>query len=112
MRSCPATRPDDVAALWDARVEDSVRLGVRFLMRANRMDALYAQEVARTNRMGIGPTGLHEWAWMRFGFDFRDLLDEDRSRAVLGDVGAPVDGGQGRRARRMRPNSAWCGRSR
>ena len=37
-----------------------MRLGVRFLMRANRMDSLYAQEVARTNRMGIGPTGLHE----------------------------------------------------
>jgi hypothetical protein len=40
------------------------------------MDALYATEVARTNRMGIGPTGLHEWAWMRFGFSFHDLLDE------------------------------------
>jgi ribonucleoside-triphosphate reductase (formate) len=67
------------AALWDARVEDSVRLGVRFLMRANSMDALYGQEVARTNRMGIGPTGLHEWAWLRFGLDFNDLLDETRS---------------------------------
>jgi ribonucleoside-triphosphate reductase (formate) len=71
----PGQAPDHVAALWDARVEDSVRLGVRFLMRANSMDALYAQEVARTNRMGIGPTGLHEWAWMRFGLDFHQLLD-------------------------------------
>jgi hypothetical protein len=26
--------------------------------------------------MGIGPTGLHEWAWMRFGLTFRDLLDD------------------------------------
>ena len=67
------------AALWDARVEDSVRLGVRFLMRANRMDSLYAEEVARTNRMGIGPTGLHEYAWLRFGLSFSDLLDEARS---------------------------------
>ncbi|HBK07035.1 MAG TPA: recombinase [Acetobacteraceae bacterium] len=75
----PGEAPDDVAALWDARVEDSVRLGVRFLMRANGMDALYGQEVARTNRMGIGPTGLHEWAWLRFGFDFSDLLDEAKS---------------------------------
>ncbi len=75
----PGAAPDDVAALWDARAEDAVRLGVRFLMRANRMDALYADEVARTNRMGIGPTGLHEWAWMRFGFTFADLLDETRS---------------------------------
>jgi len=68
-----------VAALWDARVEDAVRLGVRFLMRANRMDSLYADEVARTNRMGIGPTGLHEWAWLRFGLGFADLLDEVRA---------------------------------
>ena len=72
----PGEAPAGVAALWDARVEDSVRLGVRFLMRANGMDALYAQEVARTNRMGIGPTGLHEWAWLRFGLDFHQLLDE------------------------------------
>ena len=72
----PGEAPADVAALWDARVEDSVRLGVRFLMRANGMDALYAQEVTRTNRMGIGPTGLHEWAWLRFGLDFGQLLDE------------------------------------
>jgi hypothetical protein len=44
------------------------------------MDALYGEEVRRTNRMGIGPTGLHEWAWVRYGFDFNDLLDETRSR--------------------------------
>ena len=70
-------QPDPaIATLWDARVEDSVRLGVRFLMRANLMDSLYGQEVARTNRMGIGPTGLHEYAWMRFGLSFTDLLDE------------------------------------
>ncbi|MCB4823041.1 recombinase [Roseicella aerolata] len=75
----PGQVPDDLAAEWDARVEDSVRLGVRFLMRANLMDALYAEEVRRTNRMGIGPTGLHEWAWMRWGLGFEDLLDETRS---------------------------------
>ncbi|SDE25650.1 hypothetical protein SAMN04487779_10252 [Belnapia rosea] len=75
----PGLVPDDLAAEWDARVEDSVRLGVRFLMRANTMDALYAEEVRRTNRMGIGPTGLHEWAWMRWGLGFDDLLDEARS---------------------------------
>jgi adenosylcobalamin-dependent ribonucleoside-triphosphate reductase len=75
----PGAPSPDVAALWDARVEDAVRLGVRFLMRANTMDSLYAQEVARTNRMGIGPTGLHEYAWLRYGLDFADLLDEARS---------------------------------
>ncbi len=75
----PGCIPADVAALWDARVEEAVRLGVRFLSRANTMDALYAEEVKRTNRMGIGPTGLHEWAWVRFGLAFDDLLDEPRS---------------------------------
>ena len=75
----PGAVPEDLARDWDARVEDSVRLGVRFLMRANLMDALYANEVRRTNRMGIGPTGLHEWAWMRWGLGFEDLLDEERS---------------------------------
>ncbi|MBC7637086.1 MAG: recombinase [Acetobacteraceae bacterium] len=72
----PGFASDAVIADWDARVEDSVRLGVRFLMRANRMNALYGEEVRRTNRIGIGPTGLHEWAWMRFGLGFDDLLDE------------------------------------
>ncbi len=72
----PGLIPAEIAAAWDARVEDSVRLGVRFLMRANLMDALYGEEVRRTNRMGVGPTGLHEWAWMRFGLAFDDLLDE------------------------------------
>jgi adenosylcobalamin-dependent ribonucleoside-triphosphate reductase len=75
----PGAPSPAVAALWDARVEDSVRLGVRFLMRANCMDSLYADEVARTNRMGIGPTGMHEWAWLRFGLAFADLLDETRA---------------------------------
>ncbi len=72
----PGLVDSETAAEWDSRVEDSVRLGVRFLIRANRMNALYGREVARTNRIGVGPTGLHEWAWMRFGLSFRDLLDE------------------------------------
>ena len=72
----PGAAPTEVAALWDTRVTEAVRLGVRFLLRVNLMDALYGQEVRRTNRIGIGPTGLHEWAWLRFGLSFRDLLDE------------------------------------
>lgn len=75
----PGAPAADLAAAWDDRVEDAVRLGVRFLMRANTMDSLYAQEVLRTNRMGIGPTGLHEYAWMRFGLSFLDLLDPTKS---------------------------------
>ena len=87
--ACPmnfdAFRPGEVdaeaAALWDARVFESVRLAVRFLMRTNRMDALYGEEIRRTNRIGVGFTGIHEWAWMRWGFGFRDLLDEKRTQA-------------------------------
>ncbi|MFT9359491.1 recombinase [Acetobacter okinawensis] len=75
----PGRHAPELAEQWDARVRDSVRLGVRFLLRANRMDALYGQEVARTNRIGIGPTGLHEWAWLRFGLDFHDMLDEEHA---------------------------------
>ena len=75
----PGDISPELAKSWDERVEDSVRLGVRFLIRANTMDALYGEEVRRTNRIGIGPTGLHEWAWMRFGLDFNDLLDAEKS---------------------------------
>jgi hypothetical protein len=73
----PGDVPEDVALEWDARVEDSVRLGERFLIRVNTMDALYGEEIKRTNRTGLGPTGLQEYAWMRFGFDFLDLLDDE-----------------------------------
>ncbi|MBR0658312.1 recombinase [Neoroseomonas oryzicola] len=76
----PGAVEEQVARDWDARVEDAVRLGVRFLIRVNRMDALYGAEVARTNRIGIGPTGLHEWAWARFGLAFPDLVEEARSK--------------------------------
>jgi hypothetical protein len=75
----PGEISPELAAEWDQRIEESVRLGVRFLIRANTMDALYGEEVRRTNRIGVGPTGLHEYAWVRFGLDFNDLLDEAKS---------------------------------
>lgn len=71
----PGEVSEEVASIWDARVEDAIRLGVRFLNRVNTMDALYGEEITRTNRIGIGPTGLHEYAWMRYGLDFNNLLD-------------------------------------
>jgi len=75
----PGAISEDLAWDWDNRIEESVRLGVRFLIRVNTMNALYGKEIARTNRIGIGPTGLHEYAWMRFGLDFNDLLDPVKS---------------------------------
>lgn len=61
---------------WDADAEDAFRVATRALIRTNLMDSLYGKEVKRTNRVGVGMTGIHEYAWARFGFGFRDLIDE------------------------------------
>jgi ribonucleotide reductase alpha subunit len=65
---------------WDSRVVAAVRLAVRFLVRVNTMEAFYGEETKRSNRIGIGLTGIHSWAWVRYGLTFRDLLDEERSK--------------------------------
>ena len=44
------------------------------------MDSLYTREVKRTNRIGVGMTGIHEYAWNAFGYGFRDLVDERKSK--------------------------------
>jgi intein/homing endonuclease len=69
----------DEARKWDDAVERTVRLGVRFLMRVNLMDSLYKKEVERTNRIGIGFTGLFSFALARFNYGFHDLIDEAKS---------------------------------
>lgn len=66
--------------LWDQRVIESVKLAARFLIRVNSMDSVYNEEVRRTNRIGVALTGVHEWAWLRWGLGFNDLLDETRSQ--------------------------------
>lgn len=73
-------------ALWDRRVEESIRLGIRMLIRTNTMDALYGEEIRRTNRIGIGPTGLHEWMWLRWGVDFRRAISECLDDFVVGEM--------------------------
>ena len=103
----PGLADEDVAAMWDARVEDSVRLAVRFLIRANRMNALYGREVSRTNRIGVGPTGLHEWAWVRFGLTFDDLLNDERVVGVLVRAGVPLACREGGGSPPTAPNSRW-----
>jgi adenosylcobalamin-dependent ribonucleoside-triphosphate reductase len=57
--------------------DDAVRASVRSLMRVNLMDSLYNAEVKRTNRIGIGLTGVHEFAWKFFGVAFNDLVKPD-----------------------------------
>ncbi len=66
--------------VWDNSAESAFRAATRALIRTNLMDALYGPEVKRTNRIGVGITGIHEWAWARFGFGFRDLIDEQKSQ--------------------------------
>ncbi len=60
--------------------EESFRLMTRALIRVNTMDSLYNKEVKRTNRIGVGMTGIHEFAWNAFGYGFRDLIDEKKSK--------------------------------
>ncbi len=63
-----------------AEFEEAARLATRALIRTNLMDCVYHREVQRTNRIGVGMTGLHEFAYKFFGYDFYDLIDEKKSR--------------------------------
>lgn len=60
--------------------EEAFRVTTRALMRVNTMDSIYSKEVQRTNRIGVGVTGIHEFAFKFFGFGFRDLVDEEKSK--------------------------------
>lgn len=72
------------ASLNDA--EQACRAAVRALIRVNLMDAFYGHEVERTNRIGVGFTGIHEFALRFFGYGFRDLIDEARSQDFWNQV--------------------------
>jgi ribonucleoside-triphosphate reductase (formate) len=63
----------------DADAEEAFRVAVRALIRTNTMDSLYSREVKRTNRIGVGMTGLHEWIYSRFGFTWHDIVNEQKS---------------------------------
>ena len=60
--------------------EEAFRAMVRALIRVNTMDCLYHREVKRTNRIGVGMTGIHEFAWNQFDYSFRDLINEEKSQ--------------------------------
>lgn len=60
--------------------EEAFRAMARALIRVNSMDCLYNQEVKRTNRIGVGMTGIHEFAWNQFGYGFRDVIDEEKAQ--------------------------------
>jgi adenosylcobalamin-dependent ribonucleoside-triphosphate reductase len=56
---------------------EAMVLAARALIRTNTMQAVYSAEVARTNRIGVGLTGVHEFAWKFFAIGFRDLIRPD-----------------------------------
>lgn len=60
--------------------EEAFRIATRALIRVNTMDSLYTREVKRTNRIGVGMTGIHEYAWNAFGLTFKDLVNERKSK--------------------------------
>lgn len=67
----------DVVLKYSESLEMSkkaVALTARALIRANLMDALYQSEVKRTNRIGVGLTGIFEYAWQQFRLNFFDLI--------------------------------------
>lgn len=58
-----------------AEAREAFKATTRALMRVNTMDAMYKKEVERTNRIGVGITGVHEFAWKFFKVGFRDLVN-------------------------------------
>jgi len=75
-------------------IKETARLAARFLIRTNLMDSIYADEVKRTNRIGVSLTGIHEFAFKFFGYGFRDLIDESKSQDFwnfLGELRGEVE---------------------
>jgi adenosylcobalamin-dependent ribonucleoside-triphosphate reductase len=66
----------------DDDAEDSFRVATRALIRTNLMESLYSREVARTNRIGVGITGFHEWVYKRFGYTWHDIVNEEKSKPM------------------------------
>jgi hypothetical protein len=73
----------DVVPYFARDFEESlvaVRTMARFLVRTNLMRSLYADEVRRTNRIGVSLTGIHEYAWKQFNLTFHDMITPGRAK--------------------------------
>lgn len=57
--------------------EKAFEASARALIRVNTMDSIYNKEIQRTNRIGVGQTGIHEMAWKFFKVGFDDLVNPD-----------------------------------
>ena len=58
-------------------IHEAFKVATRALIRTNLMDCLYMGESQRTNRIGVGMTGVHEFAWKFFQVSFKDLVNPD-----------------------------------
>lgn len=56
------------------QAERTVRLTARALIRTNLLDNVYSTETRRTNRIGVGLTGIHEFMWKFFRLGFKESL--------------------------------------
>jgi hypothetical protein len=68
-------------------VKETAAIAARFLIRVNTMDSIYKDEVIRTNRIGVGMTGIHEFALKFFNYGFYDLIDESVSQDFWDFIG-------------------------
>jgi hypothetical protein len=75
-----------------AQALDVAKSAARALIRANTMDSVYNAEVQRTNRIGVGVTGIHEAAWKFFRCGFNDLVSPDFALYIQ-KAQAHADGG-------------------
>ena len=67
----------------DQDLFDAARELTRFLIRANCHEFLYKAEVQRTNRIGVGLTGIFEYAFKQHDLDFYDLIGTNNYNAGI-----------------------------
>lgn len=63
----------NVKSIEDAK--EVAAIAAKALVRTNLMPALYQAEVERTNRIGVGITGIFEYAWQQYKLSFYDLIE-------------------------------------
>lgn len=64
----------------DDEAEEAFRAATRALIRVNTMDSIFRRETERTNRIGVSMTGIHEWFFKRWGFGWKEIIDENKSK--------------------------------
>lgn len=74
-----------------AEAQDAFECSARALIRVNTMDSLYNFEVKRTNRIGVGITGIHEFAWKFFKVGFGHLVAPDFEQYAKLDCSQNID---------------------